>query len=139
GGLGVAGIPLTHRDINQAVTFITGHDAQGRLPKTLDWEALAKGAPVLVVYMGLKYRREIARRLLEAGRAPGEAAAVVSAAGTPEETVMVLTLAEMAGPLPVEPPGPAMLVFGEVVRLRELIMATQGVGGHVLAAGAYDQ
>ncbi|HAJ47541.1 MAG TPA: uroporphyrin-III methyltransferase, partial [Alphaproteobacteria bacterium] len=97
------------------------------------------GAPVLVVYMGLKYRREIARRLLEAGRAPGEAAAVVSAAGTPEETVMVLTLAEMAGPLPVEPPGPAMLVFGEVVRLRELIMATQGVGGHVLAAGAYDQ
>ena len=32
GGLAYAGIPVTHRDTNHAVTFITGHGADGKLP-----------------------------------------------------------------------------------------------------------
>src|ERR1700743_1531950 len=36
GGLAYAGIPVTHRDTNHAVTFITGHGADGKLTK-LDW------------------------------------------------------------------------------------------------------
>src|ERR1700760_3260427 len=41
GGLAYAGIPATHRDTNQAVTFVTGSGADGRAPD-LDWEAIAK-------------------------------------------------------------------------------------------------
>lgn len=118
GGLAAAGIPLTHRDVNQAVTFVTGHDVHGDMPASLDWAALAKSSPVIVVYMGLKHRREIARALLGAGRSPKEACAIVSEAATPRQTVLELTLAELAGDLAVEPRGPAMLVIGEVVRLR---------------------
>ena len=32
GGLAYAGIPVTHRDVNSAVTFVTGHDASGLVP-----------------------------------------------------------------------------------------------------------
>ena len=42
GGLAYAGIPLTHRDTNASVTFLTGHGADGQLPPH-DWKALAKG------------------------------------------------------------------------------------------------
>src|SRR5580765_4518300 len=50
GGLAYAGIPVTHRDTNHAVTFITGHGADGKLP-ALDWHAIARGSPTLVLFM----------------------------------------------------------------------------------------
>lgn len=118
GGLAAAGIPLTHRDVNQAVTFVTGHDGGGQLPSSIDWSALARASPVIVVYMGLRHRRAIAQALLDAGRAPGDACAIVSEASTPHQKVLELSLQEMAGDLTVEVPGPAMLVIGDVVRLR---------------------
>ncbi len=37
GGLAYAGIPVTHRDVNQSVTFITGHDQSGEAPLSLNW------------------------------------------------------------------------------------------------------
>ncbi|MBV8943116.1 MAG: uroporphyrinogen-III C-methyltransferase, partial [Solirubrobacterales bacterium] len=51
GGLAYAGIPVTHRDTNHAVTFITGHGIDGKLT-ALDWNAVSRGAPTLVFYMG---------------------------------------------------------------------------------------
>ena len=55
GGLAYAGIPATHRDTNTAIAFITGHTAGGDVPGDLDWEALARGVPALVFYMGLTH------------------------------------------------------------------------------------
>ena len=119
GGLAYAGIPVTHRDVNSAVTFITGHDASGLVPDSVDWEALARGAPVLVIYMALKHIEPIVERLLAAGRSPAEPVAVVSKATTAEQRVLETTLgrivADVAG-AGIEPP--AMVVVGEVVRLR---------------------
>jgi uroporphyrin-III C-methyltransferase len=42
GGLAYAGIPVTHRDVNQSVTFVTGHDQSGNATSSLDWAAIAK-------------------------------------------------------------------------------------------------
>jgi uroporphyrin-III C-methyltransferase len=122
GGLAAAGIPLTHRDVNQAVTFVTGHDVHGSMPAAIDWAALARSSPVIVVYMGLKHRRAIAGALLAGGRWPGEPCSIVSEAATPRQSVLELSLGEMAGPLAVEPSGPAMLVIGGVVPLRQALM-----------------
>src|ERR1700742_2716128 len=69
GGLAYAGIPVTHRDTNHAVTFITGHGADGKLPR-LDWRALGQGSETLVLYMARKYAGEIAAALIAAGRRP---------------------------------------------------------------------
>src|SRR5260221_4579676 len=68
GGLAYAGIPATHRDINSAVAFVTGPASDGAVADGLDWPALAKGAPVLVLYMALKHLDAIAKRLIAGGR-----------------------------------------------------------------------
>ena len=92
GGLAYAGVPATARDINSAVTFITGHSATGDMPESLNWEALALGSPVLVIYMGLTHLDRIAARLIEVGRAPDEPVAIISRATTVGQQVMETTL-----------------------------------------------
>src|SRR5499425_3126180 len=85
GGLAYAGIPVTHRDVNSAVTFVTGHGITGDIPDGLDWAALARGAPVLVLYMALKHIARIAERLIAAGRDADDAVAIVSHATTAQQ------------------------------------------------------
>jgi uroporphyrin-III C-methyltransferase len=116
GGLAYAGIPLTHRDTNHAVTFITGHGADGKLPD-LDWNAVARGAPTIVLYMARGFASEIAARLIAAGRDPHEPAAVVSDASAATQEVRVTTLAGL-GEAAAQSGAPAILVIGENVRLR---------------------
>lgn len=121
-GLAYAGIPATHRESNAAVAFVTGHTAGGDLPDDLNWPALASGVPVLVFYMALAHMAEIAARLMEAGRSGDEPVAIISRATTPEQKVLVSTLAGCAAAAKeagIEPP--ALVVVGEVVRLREAL------------------
>ena len=118
GGLAYAGIPLTHRTVNSAVTFVTGHDASGATP-ALDWEALARGAPVLVIFMALSNLSALVERLLAAGRHRDEPVAVISRAATPRQRVVETTLGSCVGDVEkakIEPP--SMVVLGEIVRLR---------------------
>jgi uroporphyrin-III C-methyltransferase len=119
GGLAYAGIPVTHREVNSAVTFVTGHDASGLVPDSVDWSALAKGAPVLVIYMALKHIEQIADRLIAGGRRPNEPVAIVSKATTADQRVletMLANAAKDAAAANIEPP--AMVVVGDVVGLR---------------------
>jgi uroporphyrin-III C-methyltransferase len=117
GGLAYAGIPVTHRQANSAVTFLTGHDSGGEVPGDLDWDAIARGASVLVLYMASRNLPKIAERLLAGGRRSEEPVAIISKATTPEQSVLVTTLGEIAGPaIPVQ--APAIVVVGNVVRLR---------------------
>jgi uroporphyrin-III C-methyltransferase len=119
GGLAYAGIPVTHRDIASAVTFVTGHERGGAVPAGLDWAAIARGSPVIVLYMGLNHLARIAARLIAAGRPPGEPVAIVSKATTPAQRVLVSALAEAASDAAAaQIEGPTIIVIGEVVRLR---------------------
>lgn len=118
GGLAYAGIPVTHRDTNHAVTFVTGHDATGEVTG-VDWAALARGATALVIYMAMKHLGTIAGRLIEGGRSGATPVAIVSNAALPDQRVLETTLAcahadaEAAGMAP-----PCVVVVGEVARLR---------------------
>jgi uroporphyrin-III C-methyltransferase len=119
GGLAYAGIPVTHRDINSAVTFVTGHSSGGAVPNGIDWEAIARGSPVIVLYMGLRQLGAIAARLIAAGRRADEPVAIVSKATTPAQRVLVTSLAKAAAAAAeagIE--GPTIIAVGEVVRLR---------------------
>ena len=117
GGLAYAGIPTTHRDTNHLVTFLTGHGADGKLPD-FDWASIAKGSPTIVLYMARKYAREIAAKLMEAGRTPSEPAAVVSDASLKSQNVLVTTLARL-GEAAGDTTAPTIIVIGKNVRLRE--------------------
>jgi uroporphyrin-III C-methyltransferase len=119
GGLAYAGIPATHRDVNHAVTFVTGHMAGGDVPDTINWRALSEGSPVIVIYMGLKHLPRIAGELLAAGRNAHEPVAVISQATTKNQRVLETTLTNAVAD--VEKSGieaPALIVVGEAVRLR---------------------
>ncbi|MDX1575458.1 MAG: uroporphyrinogen-III C-methyltransferase [Kiloniellales bacterium] len=120
GGLAYAGIPVTHRETNSAVTFLTGHNLTGEVPDDLDWQAIAKGSPVIVVYMALKHLGHIAERLLAAGRGSGEPVAIVSKATTEAQRVLETRLGcceRDAAADGIEPP--CMVVIGRVVELRK--------------------
>ncbi|MDB5414354.1 MAG: uroporphyrinogen-III C-methyltransferase, partial [Rubritepida sp.] len=58
----VAGIPLTHRGVAAAVTFVTAHDESGALP-ALDWGALAQIGGTIAAFMALSRIDELALRL----------------------------------------------------------------------------
>jgi uroporphyrin-III C-methyltransferase len=117
GGLAYAGIPVTHRDTNHAVTFITGHGADGKLTK-LDWAAVSRGAPTLVLYMARKFAGEISAALLAAGRASTEPAAIVANAARPDQQVIITTLGGLAAAAQ-DAPALAIIVIGENVTLAE--------------------
>ena len=120
GGLAYAGIPVTHRDTNSAVTFLTGHNSDGSVPGGLDWEAIARGAPVLVLYMASRHLPRIVERLMAGGRRAEEPAAVISKATTASQRVLVSTLGEIAEAA-AEIDTPAIVVIGEVVRFHAML------------------
>lgn len=121
GGLANSYIPLTHRDINHHVTFMTGHDAKGKIPD-VDWHNMAKAGGVLVLYMAVRNIKEIAQKLINGGRNESEPIAFISNATTPKEKIYIANLKDVAenGAPAVEVP--AVIVIGEVVRLREQLM-----------------
>ena len=133
GGLAYAGIPTTYRETNSVVSFVTGHNSDGVLPDGLDWPALARGSPVLVLYMALKHLQGIAERLIAGGRAADEPVALIQAATTPAQRVLETTLARAAGDAAaagIEPP--VLVVVGPVVLLRRALDWLGAAEGRVL-------
>ncbi len=114
GALEYAGVPPTHRAVNHAVTFVTGHLAPEARGELLDWEGIARGSPVIVLYMALGRLGEIAERLMGAGRGVGEPVVVVADATLPGQRILRTTLGEVAGVVRsagVMPP--AIVVIGQ--------------------------
>ena len=122
GGLAYAGIPVTHRDVNQSVTFVTGHDQSGETPTSLDWGAISRGSQVLVIYMGMKHVGQIAGALLAAGRPASEPVAVVTDATTPRQRVLETTLGTLEADLAASGlTPPAIICIGRAVMMRQVL------------------
>lgn len=111
----LVGVPPTFRGVAGGFAVLTGHRREGIAQ---DFAAYA-AVPTLIVLMGVKHRAEIAAALIAAGRAAAEPACFVENGCTARERVVVTTLGEL-GIAVVE--SPAVLVVGEVVRLREQLM-----------------
>jgi uroporphyrin-III C-methyltransferase len=110
-----ASIPVTHRDVADRVTIATAHAADGAEP---DYETLARVGGTLVLFMGLARIEAVARGLVAGGMSAETPAAVVSRGTLPDQETVTAPLAELperaAGLC-----GPALVVVGDVVTLRE--------------------
>ncbi len=122
GGLAYAGIPVTHRDVNQSVTLLSGHDRTGLMPSALDWEALSKGSQVIVMYMAIKHMPDICEKLIAAGRDPHEPVAVVNNATRDDMQVLETTLSKAHDDITISGIGaPAIVCIGRVALMRQCL------------------
>jgi uroporphyrin-III C-methyltransferase len=114
---GLAGIPLTYREVSESFAVITGHCKEGLAQNWADYARI----DTLVILMGVKNRAYIAQALIDAGRAPDEPAAFIERATSGQQRVVISTLREIAsGRVAAE--NPAVFVVGNVVRVRERLV-----------------
>ncbi len=112
-----AGIPVTHRGITVSFRVVTGHESPHKKQSQIPWQNY-KTDDTIVFLMGLHNLDKITKKLMEIGKPPEHPVAVISRGTTPDEKTVVGTLAdiyEKAKDLPT----PALIVVGEVVKLRE--------------------
>jgi uroporphyrin-III C-methyltransferase/precorrin-2 dehydrogenase/sirohydrochlorin ferrochelatase len=115
-----AGIPLTHRDHAQALTFVTGH-CKGETDK-VDWALLARPGQTCVFYMGLGHLENILAKLQEHGVPAERGAAVIEEGTRAEQRVVTGTVADLAGKVrEANVQSPALLIVGDVTRLHETL------------------
>jgi uroporphyrin-III C-methyltransferase/precorrin-2 dehydrogenase/sirohydrochlorin ferrochelatase len=129
-----AGIPVTHRGVTQDFSVVSAHLDPSQPGATVDWEGLARGTGTLVLLMAVAHLDAVAAELIKRGRPAATPVAVICDGTTPDQQVLTSTLervaadAESAG---VQPP--AVVVIGEVVRLRDMLL---GPAPGAVASGA---
>jgi uroporphyrin-III C-methyltransferase len=117
-----AGIPVTFRGYASSVTILTGHEDPAKGATALDFRALAALQGTLVILMGIKRLEENVQALVDNGKSPETPVAIIENGTTKDERVTVGTLrtiVALAKERKVE--APAVIVIGEVVRLRETL------------------
>ncbi len=124
------GIPLTHRDLASTVFFATAEESRDKSRPAIEWDAVARTADTVVVFMCSRSIVRIAGSLIDGGRDPGTPVAVVSRGTWTDETVYTSTLGSLAREdFEHHFEAPALAVVGEVAafpeRLRLLRDLTQ--------------
>lgn len=115
-----AGIPITHRGLASAVTFVTGNEDPTKDETALDWEALARVGGTLCFYMGMRNLPLIAEKLIEHGRDPQTPAALVRWGTTCAQQTLTAPLSQVARRAAEEGFGaPAIIVVGDVASLHD--------------------
>ncbi len=115
-------IPLTHRGVSRSVTFVTGQVVTGAFDA---WSQLMKSGQTLVFYMGLEKSSEIQSGLITSGLDEDFPVAVITHGCSPQQKVYITQLDQLKD-LAAELKGisPALIVMGEVVKLREALLNT---------------
>ena len=129
GAAAYAGIPLTHRDYAQSVTFVTGHRQDGSI--NLDWPMLCRPGQTVVVYMGVATTPALCEAFIRHGRSADCPVAMVERATLIDQRVLVSTLADLPGRIAeLEIRSPSLMIVGEVVQLAAKLgwFAPRGAG-----------
>jgi len=108
----LAGIPLTDPVMSRCFAVLSAHE-----PDALDWNSLA-GIDTLVILMGTRHLADLMERLVIAGRSPHTPIAIIRWAGHPHQQIWEGTLETIVQQVSRQSLSPAVLVIGEVVRLR---------------------
>jgi uroporphyrin-III C-methyltransferase/precorrin-2 dehydrogenase/sirohydrochlorin ferrochelatase len=131
-GPALAGIPVTHREIGQSFTVVSGHLPPDHPDSRVDWKALAGGSDTLVLLMAVRNLGAIAGHLVACGTPPETPAACVQDAGTGRQQVFRSTLGGLADPAAAPPVrNPAVIIIGPTAgHLSAADPAGELVGGH---------
>src|SRR5215475_12711213 len=119
-----AGIPVTHRGVTQDFSVISAHLDPSQPGATVDWDAMARNGGTLVLLMAVAHLDAVADELVKRGRDAATPVAVITDGTTPEQRVLTSTLGAVAGEVAaagLRPP--AVVVVGDVVRLRDQLQA----------------
>ena len=122
-----AGIPVTHRGITQDFSVVSAHLDPSQPGSTVDWDALARSGGTLVLLMAVAHLEAVAAELVKRGRDAATPVAVISDGTTADQQVLTSTLgavAVQAAAAGLRPP--AVVVVGDVVRLREQLLPGAG-------------
>jgi uroporphyrin-III C-methyltransferase / precorrin-2 dehydrogenase / sirohydrochlorin ferrochelatase len=115
-----AGIPLTHRDHAQALTFVTGH-CKGET-SNVDWSLVSRPNQTAVFYMGLNHLDSIVAQLIAHGAPADRGAAVIEQGTHAQQRVVAGTLADLVERVKsANIQSPALLIVGEVTRLHDTL------------------
>ena len=113
-----AGIPLTHRDYAQSVTFVTGHMKNNQCD--LDWGNLVQEGQTVVIYMGLISLPFICEQLIKHGRASKTPIALIQQGTTPNQKIYIGTLRTLPEIIKANNvQAPTLIIVGEVVDLHD--------------------
>ena len=113
-----AGIPLTHRGLSAQVRVVSGRSADGEVEL-----GPVHGAETLVLFMALNKLDSLCERLLALGLDPSTPAAVIACGTRHDQEVVVADVSGIANAA-AGLPGPALVVVGKVVGLREQLCGT---------------
>jgi uroporphyrin-III C-methyltransferase len=116
-----SGIPLTHRAHSSSAIFVTGHEESDKYRPGIDWQAIAKAAETIVIYMGVHTLPQIVPQLLAAGKDPDTPIALIRWGTRPNSETLIATLATVVDR--VQETGfsaPAIATIGTVVNLHRL-------------------
>lgn len=108
---------LTERRHARRVQYVTGHGADGKLPRDIDWASIADRKATTVLYMPKKTLAEFVRKAIAGGLDPQTPAIAIASATLPDETHVggrIANLPELASHLPAG--APALVVVGWVAR-----------------------
>ncbi len=120
GATAYAGIPITYPGGGDTVTFVRGHEDEGREKAKVDWDSLARLDGTVVCYAGPKQLPKMLDALMAHGRSPEESAAVIVNGTLSSQRTTTGTLAELAQTAKEHPVGgAALLIVGKVVNFRE--------------------
>ncbi len=112
-----AGIPVTHRGVAVSFRVVTGHESPHKETSQIPWDNF-KTDDTIVFLMGLHNLSKISKKLMEIGKPADYPCAVISKGTTPEQTVVVGTLSDIVEKAKGVPT-PALIIVGQVVKLRE--------------------
>jgi len=113
------GIPLTHRDYADNVTFVTGH-RKNNGDLDIPWSSLVNHRQTIVFYMGLGSLPLIGRQLQAHGLSKDTPAAAIEQGTSPEQRIVVGTISNLSEQvLAAELGSPTLIIVGQVVQLAE--------------------
>ena len=119
GATAYAGIPITYPGGGDTVTFVRGHENEGREKAKIDWTALATLDGTIVSYAGPQQLPKMLTALVEHGRSPDEAAAIIRQGTLSSQKTITGTLSTLLEQVKDEPIGAGLLVVGKVVNFRD--------------------
>ena len=119
GASAYAGVPITYPGSGDTVTFVRGHEDEGREKARIDWAALAKLDGTIVSYAGPLQLPKMLHSLIDHGRSPDEPAAIILQGTLSSQRTITGSLGQLAAQLKDNPVGAGLLIVGRVVNFRD--------------------